>query len=70
MGMQVWVKKEDALRLVPVPVFLLYIFLNFGTALMDGKMNNIIILQHQKPWCFFFNQLRGQRKQKITCKNA
>ena len=19
---------------------------------MDGKMNNIIILQHQKPWCF------------------
>ena len=27
-------------------------FLNFGTILMDGKMNNIIILRHQKPWCF------------------
>ena len=24
----------------------------FGTVLMDGKMNNIIIIQHQKPWCF------------------
>ena len=28
-------------------MFLLYIFLNFGTILMDGKKNNIIILQHQ-----------------------
>ena len=45
-------KKEDALTVVPVPVFLLYMFLNFGTILKDGKINNIIILQHQKPWCF------------------
>ena len=34
------------------PCLLLYIFLNFGTILMDGKMNNIIILQHQKPCAF------------------
>ena len=27
-------------------------FCNFGTVLMDGKMNNIIILQHQKPCAF------------------
>ena len=26
----------------------------------DGKMNNIIILQHQKPWCFSPINLRGQ----------
>ena len=25
---------------------------------MDGKMNNIIILQHQKPWCFMPINLR------------
>ena len=50
--MQVWVKKEDALKVVPVLIFLLYMFLNFGTILTDGKMNNIIILQQQKPWCF------------------
>ena len=25
---------------------------NFVAILMDGKMNNIIILQHQKPWYF------------------
>ena len=37
-GMQVWVKKEDALKVVPVLIFLLYIFLNFGTILTDGKM--------------------------------
>ena len=47
--MQVWVKMEDALTVIPVLIFLLYMFLNFET---DGKMNNIIILQHQKPWCF------------------
>ena len=51
-GMRVWVKKEDALTVVPVLIFLLYMFLNFGTVLTDGKMNNIIILQHQKPCCF------------------
>ena len=34
------------------PCLLWYIFLNFGTILMDGKMNNIIILQHQKPCAF------------------
>ena len=34
------------------PCLFLYMFLNFGTVLMDGKMNNIIIIQHQKPWCF------------------
>ena len=34
------------------PCLLLYIFLNFGTILMDGKMNHIIILQHQKPCAF------------------
>ena len=33
-------------------IFLLYVFMNFETLLTDGKMNNIIILQHQKPWCF------------------
>ena len=53
-------KMEDALRVVPVLIFLLYMFLNFGTILMDGKMNNIIILQHQKPWCFSPINLRVQ----------
>ena len=43
-GMWVWVKTEDALRVVPVPQILLYIFLNFVTILTDGKMKNIIIL--------------------------
>ena len=38
--MWVWVKKEDALTVVPVLIFLLYMFLNFGTILTDGKMNN------------------------------
>ena len=52
-GMRVWVKTEDAPRVVPVQNFLLYIFLNFATILTDGKMNNIIILQHQGigAWC-------------------
>ena len=59
-GMRVWVKKEDALTVVPVLIFLLYMFLNFGTVLTDGKMNNIIILQHQKPWCFSPINLRVQ----------
>ena len=36
------------------PCLLLYIFLNFG------KMNNIIILQHQKP-CVFSNQFKSSR---------
>ena len=66
-GMRVWVKKEDALTVVPIPVFLLYIFLNFGTFLMDGKMNNIIILQHQKPWCFSPINLRVQIGHQFLC---
>ena len=40
------------------PCLLLYIFLNFGTVLMDGKMNNIIILQHQKP-CAFLQSIKS-----------
>ena len=59
-GMWVWVKMEDALRVVPVLIFLLYMFLNFATVLTHGKMNNIIILQHQKPWCFSAINLRVQ----------
>ena len=47
-GMRVWVKTEDVLALVAVLIFLL----NFETVLTDGKMNNIIILQHQKPCAF------------------
>ena len=47
-GMRVWVKTEDVLALVPVLIFLL----NFETVLTAGKMNNIIILQHQKPCAF------------------
>ena len=50
--MRVWVKKEDALVVVPVLIFLLYMFLNFGTVLVDGKMTNIIILQHQSLGAF------------------
>ena len=42
-GMRVWVKTEDVLAMVAVLIFLL----NFETVLMDGKMNNIIILQLQ-----------------------
>ena len=38
--MWVWVKMEGVLAVVPVLI------------LMDGKMNNIIILQHQKPCAF------------------
>ena len=38
------------------PYLLLCMFLNmllnFVTVLMDGEMNNIIILQHQKPCAF------------------
>ena len=34
--------------------------LNSVTILMDGKMNNIIIRQHQKPWCFSPINLRVQ----------
>ena len=38
------------------PYLLLCMFLNmllnFETVLTDGKMNNIIILQHQKPCAF------------------
>ena len=49
-GMWVWVKTEDVLALVPVLIFLLH----FETVLTDGKMNNIIILQHQK--CCAFRQ--------------
>ena len=41
--MWVWVKTEDVLAMVAVLIFLL----NFETVLMDGKMNNIIILQLQ-----------------------
>ena len=33
-------------------VHVLNMLLNFETVLMDGKMNNIIILQHQKPCAF------------------
>ena len=65
--MWVWVKMEDALRVVPVLIFLLYMFLNFGTILMDGKMNNIIILQHQKPWCFSPINLRVQSGYQFLC---
>ena len=65
--MRVWVKKEDALRVVPVLIFLLYMFLNFGTILTDGKMNNIIILQHKKPWCFSPINLRVQSGHKFLC---
>ena len=41
--MRVWVKTEYVLAMVAVLIFLL----NFETVLMDGKMNNIIILQLQ-----------------------
>ena len=41
--MRVWVKTEDVLAMVAVLIFLL----NFETVLMDGKINNIIILQLQ-----------------------
>ena len=55
-GMWVWVKTEDVQRVVPVLIFLLCMFLNmllnFETVLTDGKINNIIILQHQKPCAF------------------
>ena len=40
------------------PCRLLYIFLNFGTILMDSKMNNIIILQH-KSLVLFSNQFKS-----------
>ena len=33
-------------------VHVLNMLLNFETILKDGKMNNIIILQHQKPCAF------------------
>ena len=33
-------------------VHVLNMLLNFETVLTDGKMNNIIILQHQKPCAF------------------
>ena len=33
-------------------VHVLNMLLNFETVLMDGKINNIIILQHQKPCAF------------------
>ena len=33
-------------------VHVLNMLLNFETILMDGKMNNIIILKHQKPCAF------------------
>ena len=33
-------------------VHVLNMLLNFETILTDGKMNNIIILQHQKPCAF------------------
>ena len=58
-GMRVWVKTEDVLAMVAVLIFLL----NFETVLMDGKMNNIIILQLQlqleKPCAFFSNQFKS-----------
>ena len=54
--MQVWVKMEDALAVVRVSYFfvvhVLNMLLNFETILTDGKMNNNIILQHQKPCAF------------------
>ena len=34
-------------------VHVLNMLLNFETVLMDGKMKNIIILQHQKPCALF-----------------
>ena len=62
-GMRVWVKTEDALTVVPVLIFLLCMFLNmllnFETILTDGKMNNIIILQHQKSLVLFSNQFKS-----------
>ena len=63
----VWVKKEDALTVVPVLIFLLYMFLNFGTILTDDKMNNIIILQYQKPWCFSPINFRVQSGHQFLC---
>ena len=33
-------------------VHVLNMLLNFETVLTDGKMSNIIILQHQKPFAF------------------
>ena len=54
--MRVWVKKEDGLAVVRVSYFfvvhVLNMLLNFETILTDGKMNNNIILQHQKPCAF------------------
>ena len=47
------------------PYFLM--FLNFVTVLMDGKMNNIIILQHQKPWYFSPINLRVQSGHQFLC---
>ena len=61
-GMRVWVKTEDVLALAPVLIFLL----NFETILMDGKINNIIILQLQlqlqlqlKSLVLFSNQFKS-----------
>ena len=49
-------KMEDALAVVRVSYFfvvhVLNMLLNFETILTDGKMNNNIILQHQKPCAF------------------
>ena len=39
-------------------VHVLNMLVNFETVLMDGKMNNIIILQHQKP-VLFSNQFKS-----------
>ena len=54
--MWVWVKKEDGLAVVQVSYFfvvhVLNMLLNFETILTDGKMNNNIILQHQKLCAF------------------
>ena len=41
----------DILLKPPQPFIGLFL-LNFETVLTDGKMNNIIILQHQKPCAF------------------
>ena len=50
--MRVWVKKEDGLAVVRVSYFLVVHIPAFWTVLTDGKMNKIIILQHQKPCAF------------------
>ena len=49
------------------PYLLIVHVSEFGTVLTDGKMNNIIILQHQKPWCFSPINLRVQSGHQFLC---